>query len=318
METPSLPDVSIFAAPLYLLLIAIEVAVMSRRGDGAKEGVRRDLWTNLVMGAGNAISSFTLWGGVAALFLLTWNFRLVDLGFNWWSFAIAMVAKDFVYYWVHRFQHRVRWFWANHVVHHSSQGYNLSTALRQPWFSVTAFTYLLGLPVILLGIHPALWAFAGALNLFFQFFIHTQSVKRLPGPIEAIFNTPSHHRVHHATNPRYLDTNYAGILIVWDKLFGTFVPEDDSDRCDFGLVSNIPSQNPLYVATHEYLAIMRDATGKGLKPLERLRYAFSPPGYSHDGSRKTTAQIKEEAGVSLSGGQSAYMGSEPPAGATTP
>lgn len=291
---------------------------MSRRGETAKEGVRRDLWTNLAMGTGNVVSSLTLWTGVAALLLFTWNFRLFDLGINWWSFAIAMVAKDFVYYWVHRFQHRIRWCWANHVVHHSSQGYNLSTALRQPWFGVTAGTYILSLPVIMLGIHPALFAFAGAVNLFYQFFIHTQAVRRLPEPIEAVFNTPSHHRVHHATNPQYLDTNYAGILIVWDRLFGTFVPEDDSEPCDFGLVSNIPNQNPLYVATHEYVAIAKDACQPGLKPLQRLRYIFSPPGYSHDGSRKTTAQIKEEAGVSLSGGQSAYMAGEPQAGVNSP
>ena len=305
MDQLSFPNISVFAAPLYLALIGLEVFMLSRRG--RKEEVTKDLTTNLIMGTGNAIATFTIWGVIGLLMLWSWQFRLFDLGVTWWSFAIAMVAKDFVYYWVHRFQHRVRWFWANHVIHHSSQGYNLSTALRQPWFSVLAPTYLLSIPVILLGIHPALFAFAGAINLFYQFFIHTQTVKRFPAPIEAIFNTPSHHRVHHATNPRYLDSNYAGILIIWDRLFGTFQPERDEEPCDFGLVTNITSQNPLYVATHEYWAILKDVARRGLKPIERYRYAFAEPGYSHDGSRMTTAQIKERAHVRLSGGQTSSM-----------
>jgi sterol desaturase/sphingolipid hydroxylase (fatty acid hydroxylase superfamily) len=313
MDDLSFPDVAVLAAPVYLVLIAAEILFLRARGRG--EEVTKDLWTNLAMGTGNAISSLFLFGGVAALMLFAWEHRVHELPVTWWSFLIAMLSKDFVYYWTHRLQHRIRWGWASHVIHHSSQGYNLSTALRQPWFGMTTGTYLLNIPVIVLGVHPALFALAGGLNLFYQFFIHTQSVKRLPGWVEFVFNTPSHHRVHHATNPKYLDTNYAGILIIWDRMFGTFEPEDDSEPCDFGLVANIPSQNPFYVATHEYLAIARDATGRGLKPLERLRYIFAPPGYSHDGSRLSTAEIKRRAGVRLSGGQASLMSAAPSSGA---
>ncbi|MEE4212163.1 MAG: sterol desaturase family protein [Parvularcula sp.] len=313
MDELSFPDVSILAAPLYVLLIAAEVAFL--RGKGRGEEVTKDLWTNLAMGTGNAVSSTFLYGGVAALMLFAWEYRVFELPITWWSFLIAMVAKDFVYYWVHRLQHRIRWGWANHVIHHSSQGYNLSTALRQPWFGMLTGTYVLSIPVIMLGVHPALFALAGALNLFYQFFIHTQSVRRLPGWVEFVFNTPSHHRVHHATNPRYLDTNYAGILILWDRLFGTFVAEDDSEPCHFGIVSNLPTQNPFYVASHEYIAIARDVTRPGLKPLERLRYVFAPPGYSHDGSRLTTAEIKRRAGLRLSGGQGSLMSAAHSSGA---
>ncbi len=316
MEMERLPDVSVLAAPLYVILIAVEVWLLARLG--RKGEVTKDLWVNLVMGSGNAITGLFLYGGVAAAFLWLWQFRLFDWGSSVSSFLVAMVAKDFTYYWVHRLQHRIRWGWASHVVHHSSQGYNLSTALRQPWFSVLTGTYVLGIPWMLLGIHPALWAFCGGLNLFYQFFIHTQSVKKLPGWFEAVFNTPSHHRVHHATNPKYLDTNYAGILIVWDKLFGTFMPEDDQDPCDYGLVSNIDSMNPLYVATHEYLAIGKDVAKPGLRFIERFRYAFAPPGYSHDGSRLTTAEIKRGAGVRLSGGQTPPMADAPTAEAGAP
>ncbi|MEM9810031.1 MAG: sterol desaturase family protein [Pseudomonadota bacterium] len=307
MEDLSFPDVSILAAPIYLALIGFEVGMESRRG--RRQAAARDLWTNLAMGMGNAVSAVFLWGGIAALMLVAWQHRFLDLGITWWSFALAMLAKDFVYYWVHRFQHRIRWCWANHVVHHSSQGYNLSTALRQPWLGFTTGTYILAIPVIMLGIHPALYALAGGINLFYQFFIHTQAVKKLPGWVEAIFNTPSHHRVHHATNPHYLDSNYAGILIIWDRLFGTFARERAEDPCDYGLVSNIASQNPFFVATHEYRAIAQDVFRQGLRPIERFRYIFAEPGYSHDGSRMTTAQIKAHAGVRLSGGQGSSMAS---------
>ncbi|MCQ8184204.1 sterol desaturase family protein [Parvularcula maris] len=320
MSITDLPDVSVMAAPIYILLIAVEIVLLSRLGRG--EEVRKDLWVNLAMGTGNAVSALFLFGGVAALFLLAWEFRIADLGLSWWSFLFAMVAKDFTYYWTHRLQHRIRWGWASHVVHHSSQGYNLSTALRQPWFGFLTGTYVLGLPWVFLGVHPALYALAGGLNLFYQFFIHTQSVKRLPAPIEWLFNTPSHHRVHHATNPQYLDTNYGGILIVWDRLFGTFEPEDDEDPCDFGLVSNITTKNPALVASHEYIAIARDATGKGLSPIERFRYLFAPPGYSHDGSRLTTAEIKARAGKGapsrLREGETALMSGASHKGAPAP
>lgn len=318
MDQISFPDVAVLAGPIYIAFIAVEVFLLSRLG--RKEEVTKDLWTNLIMGTGNAVSGLFMFTGVTALFFWLWQFRLFDWGINVWSFLVAMVAKDFTYYWVHRFQHRIRWGWASHVVHHSSQGYNLSTALRQPWFSVLTGTYVLGIPWMLLGVHPALWAFCGSLNLFYQFFIHTQSVKRFPHWVEAIFNTPSHHRVHHATNPQYLDTNYAGILIVWDRLFGTFVPEDENDPCDFGLVSNIESKNPLYVATHEYIAIAKDVAKPNLSFIERFRYAFAPPGYSHDGSRLSTAEIKRRAGVNLSGGQTQTMAeaSQSEAGAPAP
>src|SRR5690606_13487459 len=144
------------------------------------------------------------------------------------------------YYWSHRFAHTVRWFWADHVVHHSSQHYNLTTALRQPWFNVFTLKFIwFGSWMVLLGFEPGMIAFCGALNLIYQFWIHTEVVGRLPKWVEAVMNTPSHHRVHHATNPRYLDSNYAGVFIVWDRLFGTFEPERDDDPCRYGIVRNL-------------------------------------------------------------------------------
>ena len=208
------------------------------------------------------------------------------------AFPIALLANDFVFYWGHRLSHTSRWFWANHVSHHSSQHYNLTTALRQPWTSLIAGVYLLSLPVIWLGVPPALYFFAGGINLTYQFWIHTEAVDRL-GPLEWVLNTPSHHRVHHATNPRYLDANYAGILIIWDRLFGTFVAEEPADPPRYGLVKNVRTFNPLWIAFHEYVSIARDV-GRARSLSHVRHYVFGRPGWSPDGSRKTTTDIQAE------------------------
>jgi hypothetical protein len=139
--------------------------------------------------------------------------------------------------------------------------------------------------------------FCGVLNASIQFMLHTETIDRMPRWVEAIFNTPSHHRVHHASNPRYLDANYAGTLIIWDRLFGSFVPEDRSHPPVYGLVKNLNTFNLFTVLTHEYIGIARDVVQRGLSPVQRLFYIFAPPGWSHDGSRQTTADIKAAAGL---------------------
>ncbi len=139
---------------------------------------------------------------------------------RWWTYVVLFLADDFAYYWFHRIHHEVRVFWASHVVHHSSQHYNLSTALRQTWTPMTALPFWAGLA--LLGFQPWMILTQQAISLIYQFWIHTERIGRLPAPIEYVFNTPSHHRVHHGSNEIYLDRNYGGILIIWDRLFGTF------------------------------------------------------------------------------------------------
>jgi len=147
-------------------------------------------------------------------------------------------------------------------------------------------------PLILLGFHPAMVLFVGGLNLIYQFWIHTEAIGRMPHWVEAVMNTPSHHRAHHGRNPRYLDCNYAGVFIIWDRLFGTFAPELDEDRVDYGLVQNLGTFNPIRVAFHEWVGIWRDVTRPGLTWRERVMYAVAPPGWSHDGSRQTSEEIK--------------------------
>lgn len=292
-----LPDISVWATPLYLLLIAVEVWLI-RRGKATGRYEARDAAASLTMGAGSVIATLvlasTLGAVVLSIFDWVYQYRIFDIPFQAWAFVACFLLDDFRYYWSHRFSHTIRWCWASHVVHHSSEHYNLTTALRQPWLSLLTGLFVLNLPLILLGFHPVMVVFVVSVNLFYQFFIHTETVDKLPGPLEWVLNTPSHHRVHHGRNLRYLDANYAGVLIIWDKLFGTFVPEQRSEPVEYGLVTNIKRFNPLYIAFHGYLEIIRDQCRKRLSIRERLGYLLAPPGWSHDGSRQVTRERKRD------------------------
>lgn len=294
MTDVSYPDVVTLAVPLFVAAILAEIVWIAVRGRDGHAGryETRDAMTSLLMGTGNVVSGlllgFIAWG----FFMTLWQITPLDLGTAWWVVVLCFVLDDLRYYWVHRFGHRIRWVWASHVNHHSSQHYNLTTALRQTWTGTFTFMMIVRAPLILLGFHPAMVLFVGGLNLIYQFWIHTEAIGRLPRWVEAVMNTPSHHRVHHGRNARYLDANYAGVFIVWDKLFGTFVAEDDREKVDYGLVHNLGTFNPLRVAFHEWVAIFRDVTRPGLTLRQRLMYAVAPPGWSHDGSRETSDQIK--------------------------
>jgi sterol desaturase/sphingolipid hydroxylase (fatty acid hydroxylase superfamily) len=234
-----------------------------------------------------------LFGGVfIALYMGLWEFRLFDVPWTWWAFALCFVLDDLKYYWVHRFGHRVRWFWASHVNHHSSQHYNLSTALRQTWTGFLTLGFAFALPLVLLGFHPAMIAICGGFNLIYQFWIHTEAIDRMPRWFEAVMNTPSHHRVHHATNPRYLDRNYAGVFIVWDKLFGTFEPEVRGEKIRYGIVKQLGSFNLLWAVFHEWIGIAQDMWRAPWK--HKLSYLLREPGWTHDGSRQTSDQIRSD------------------------
>ncbi len=292
-EIPALPDVAVLAAPLYLALIALEAWAI-RRGKAEGDYDRTDAATSITMGLGSVVSGALAGGlGWGAVFL-AYEFRIATVPFSLATVVLCFFVNDLQYYWAHRFGHTSRWFWANHVVHHSSQHYNLGTALRQPWTSFLTGLVLLKAPLAFVGFHPAVIAFVASANLVYQFWIHTEAIDRMPRWFEAVFNTPSHHRVHHAANPRYLDANYAGTLIVWDRLFGTFVPEQDDEAVRYGLVHNLTTHNPLVVAFHEYAAIARDLVQPGLSWRDRLAYLIAQPGWSHDVSRRTSTQIKAE------------------------
>lgn len=286
-------DVTLLAVPLYLLAIMIElVAVRYWHRKGEFE--TRDALTSLLMGTGNVVAGLLLGFVSVTALLWVWQFRFFDLGLHWWVFVAAFIFDDLRYYWYHRIAHRVRWVWAEHVNHHSSQHYNLTTALRQSWTGQITGMFILQVPLVLLGFHPAVIAFVYGFNLIYQFWIHTEAIGKMWKPVELIFNTPSHHRVHHATNPRYLDANFAGTLIIWDRLFGTFVEELPEDMPRYGIVRNIGTFNPVRVAFHEWVGMLKDVFGPGLSLRQRLMYMAAPPGWSHDGSRKTSENLKAD------------------------
>ncbi|MGJ8560211.1 MAG: sterol desaturase family protein [Litorimonas sp.] len=286
----SFPDVLAWAAPFFVITVALEWFLV-RRGRAQGRYEWRDAITSMTMGFGNLVTDL-LFGFISlGILLFFWPFRLFDLGVSLPVILLALVAQDFVYYWKHRASHRIRWLWSAHVVHHSSEHYNLSTALRQPWNSNFTGYVLLSSPLILIGFHPLLIIFVGAVNLLYQYWIHTEAIRKMPRWFEFIFNTPSHHRVHHSTHPTHLDMNYAGIFIIWDRMFGTFIEEGDAEVMTYGLVKNVETYNPIKVAFAEWFAIFRDALQPGLTLRQRIGYVFAPPGYSHDGSRQGSEAI---------------------------
>lgn len=292
-SNPVFFDVTRVAIPLYVLGILIELVAIrywQRKG----EFETRDAFTSLLMGAGNVAAGLLLGFVSVTALLWVWQFRFLDLGLHWWVFVVAFIFDDLRYYCYHRIAHRVRWVWAEHVNHHSSQHYNLTTALRQSWTGQMTGMFVLQVPMVLIGFHPAVIAFVYGFNLIYQFWIHTEAIDKLPRPIEFIFNTPSHHRVHHATNPRYLDANYAGTLIIWDRMFGTFVEELPEDMPRYGIVKNVGTFNPVRVAFHEWVGMFKDVFSSGLTLRQRLMYMIAPPGWSHDGSRKTSEDLKAD------------------------
>jgi sterol desaturase/sphingolipid hydroxylase (fatty acid hydroxylase superfamily) len=284
-----------YAIPFFLATVGLEHWLVNRkaRKEGAKTKLAgctvRDSLASLTMGVGFLTVNIALqlmpFAGLAWLH----QFRLFDLRPVWWSWVLLIFAEDFCYYWFHRLHHEVRLLWAAHVNHHSSTRYNLSTALRQSW--TTPFTgFIFWAPLPLLGFPIEMILIQKSISLLYQYWLHTELIGKL-GWFESAFNTPSHHRVHHGRNPIYLDRNHAGIFITWDKLFGTFEPE--GERVDYGLTKNIHTYNPVRIAFHEWVSVLRDAwNAKTLRG--RLGYLFMPPGWTEDGRGKTAPVLRRE------------------------
>ncbi|MFM9829228.1 MAG: sterol desaturase family protein [Sphingomonas sp.] len=293
--TPDTPDwakidLVMVSVPAMLALLVLEMLLARLRGTRSYEV--KDTAASLMMGTGVPISILlTGWIGAAA-YLAVYNLRLFDIGWTWGGMSLCFLVTDLTYYWGHRLMHECRLGWASHVVHHSSQHFNISTALRQEWTSNISLIFLTGLPSALIGFPPAMVALASGVIGVYQVWIHTEHVGKL-GPFEWFMNTPSHHRVHHGTNPRYLDSNHGGFFIIWDRMFGTFVAERDDDPVHFGIVSNIGSFNPLRIVLHEWVAIGRDVAG-ARSPREVAGYILGPPGWSPDGSRDTSATLRQK------------------------
>jgi len=279
------------ATPFFILLVIAEI-LAARFAKTRTNYEARDTATSLAMGLGSTVAGVLIGGLVAGVTLWVYQHRVFTIPMTAvWAWLAIFFLEDLTYYGFHRLSHERRFWWAAHVNHHSSQHYNLSTALRQTWTGGINGTWLLWMPLAFLGFPPTMIAIEKGVSLVYQFWIHTEAIKRLPAPIEAVFNTPSHHRVHHARNPRYLDRNYAGILIIWDRMFGSFEPERDEEPPRYGIVKNLGDFNIVRVAFHEWIGIGRDLTqARSLRDV--LGYVFGPPGWRPDGEGTTSEDLR--------------------------
>ncbi len=266
----------LYAIPFFFLLIALEL--FADRWRGMSTYRLSDSINSLSAGFLSQASGLLTKGIRLIVYLVVWeHIALFELPADaWWVWVFAFVLYDFCYYWAHRIGHERNVFWAAHVVHHQSEDYNLTTALRQ-----TSTGFLLGwiffLPMALLGIPPLVLLTVGALNLLYQFWVHTRHVPKL-GWFEWIFITPSNHRVHHAQNPIYMDRNYGGVFIIWDRLLGTFQEELDEEPVVFGVTTPLASWNPLWANLHFYVQLWRDAV-HAQSWWDKLRIWFMPTGW---------------------------------------
>ena len=280
----------------YWLLIGRLTAIVVEAVLGARGVIRahyewKDTFASLSMRVGNVAVNLLMAGIMFGGLQWAYDHRIMTFEMSAATWFVLFLLDDFTYYWFHRISHECRFWWAAHVNHHSSQHYNLSTAARQSWTGVVVGTWMPWIPLGFLGFTPTAILAMQSINLFYQFWLHTEAVDRLPGWFEAIFNTPSHHRVHHASNPRYLDRNYAGVLMIWDRWFGTFEVERADDPPKYGILHNIDTYNPLRIAFHEWWAMATD-----LRHVRSLRGVigtiFGMPGWRADGSGHTSDSVR--------------------------
>jgi sterol desaturase/sphingolipid hydroxylase (fatty acid hydroxylase superfamily) len=270
------PQIIVLATPVFLALIALEFIVGVKRGRNTYR--LNDALASIGLGVMSQVTG--LYGRLLRIGLYTLAFEHVSLTRlpvdSVWTWVFALLAYDFCYYWLHRAGHRVAVMWAAHAVHHQSEDYNLSTALRQ-----TSSGFVLGwlfyLPLAVMGVPPLVFGIVALIDLLYQYWVHTQQIGRL-GWFDRWFCSPSNHRVHHAVNDRYLDKNYGGILIVWDRLFGTFAEEDDRERIVYGTRSPLASFNPLWANLQVYRDLVADSWHARSWP-DKLRVWIKPPGW---------------------------------------
>ncbi|EPW4410145.1 sterol desaturase family protein [Vibrio parahaemolyticus] len=277
MERPELLLMAL--APIFFLCIAAEYGLGQRRGklpDSAQYYLP-EVACNFVLAGLHQAADILTGLLIAHFYLWMFDWRLFDIEMSVSTFLLLMLLQDFFYYWFHRASHRIRWMWAAHVVHHSSERMNFSTAFRQSLMYPLAGMWLFWLPLVIIGFDPKWVVFVVLLNLSLQFFVHTQSIRSL-GPLEWVFNTPSHHRVHHGINRQYIDKNYAGVLIIWDRMFGTFEPEIETVR--YGISKPVNSFNPIKVTLAEWKDMFHEVRRPNLTWQQRWRCLFAPPSDS--------------------------------------
>ncbi|HMX59088.1 MAG TPA: sterol desaturase family protein [Chitinophagales bacterium] len=295
-----------YAVPGFIVLILAEFFIYYRKHHLIDKQFYKDAAASLELGIGSTIIDLAMKAIAISYLLWFYQFRIFDnLGpatiqeFATWQWhrehayvwLLIFFLQDFIFYWYHRWAHEVRILWAAHVNHHSSEYMHFSTALRQSWLELLVKD-LFYIPLAILGFHPLMIITMHQLNLIYQFLPHTESVKRLAKWYEYIFNSPAHHRVHHSSEVRYLDKNYAGILIIWDRIFGTFKEEDKTAFPVYGITTNIHTFNLLKITFHEVQNIWKDVQ-QAPTIKDKLNYIFQSPGWSHNGKDQRAKTLQK-------------------------
>lgn len=263
----------VLSIPIYFLLIGIELLIQQF----SKKKMYRlnDALTNISCGITSQLSGiFFKVLSVGVYMLIYENLRFFTIESTWYSMIVLWLLVDFAYYWAHRMSHEINLFWGGHVVHHQSEDYNFSVALRQSSFQVI-WTFAFYLPIALLGFNTLDFVLVSALNTVYQFWIHTETIGKM-GILEYVFNTPSHHRVHHGKDPKYIDKNHAGSLIIWDRMFGTF--QEEEEKPTYGITKPLNSWNPVW-ANFDHYSTMLHEIKQIKKPTDKVKYLFNKPGW---------------------------------------
>jgi sterol desaturase/sphingolipid hydroxylase (fatty acid hydroxylase superfamily) len=279
---------------LFVVIVSmIEACVLAwRRRRSAEPFDWSEVWLSLVDLAGRKIVALLPISLAMPILDLAWSHRLFTLRLDSWLLApLLFLGQEFCYYWYHRVSHRVRFFWATHAVHHSPNQLTLSSAYRLGWTSKLMGPAMFFGPLVWLGVRPEIVLAILSINLLYQFWLHNTWIPRL-GWLEYVFNTPSAHRVHHASNVAYLDANYGGVLVVFDRLFGTYVAERADEPCRYGLVTPTCSRNPFVIEFEHWASLVRDVVAS--KDLwTAVRHVFLPPGWRPDGRGETTEELRK-------------------------
>jgi sterol desaturase/sphingolipid hydroxylase (fatty acid hydroxylase superfamily) len=265
----------VYSIPIFFLLIGVELLITRVRGLSYYRF--NDAITNLSCGIGSQVTGIFMKFLTFGVYVLIYNSSPLKgkIPYNYAAMIALFIGVDFFYYWFHRLAHEVSIMWGSHVVHHQSEEYNLSVALRQAWVQ-GAFSWVFYLPLAIVGFDPYMFATIASLQTLYQFWIHTKVIGRMPAPFEYVFNTPSHHRVHHGVNPKYIDKNHAGTLIIWDRIFGTFQQEEE--EVVYGITTQAKSWNPLWVNFEYWIDLFKDMT-KVHKAADAFRMLVLAPGW---------------------------------------
>ncbi len=281
-------DLLRFFAPVYLAMIALEVWIGHRRG--LKLYTTAQTVASLVLSIVQRLINLIPLNLPAIASVFFWEHKLIELpSGTWWYIPLLFLAVELSYYWYHRLSHEVRWMWATHSVHHSIEEMNILGAFRFGWTHYISLGGMIYVPLALLGFHPLHVLIALGLNLMYQSWLHTDLIGKL-GPLEGILNTPSAHRVHHAKNAEYIDRNHGGVLMIYDRLFGTYEPERDDVPVEYGLINGPKTANPVRIAFHEWVNIARDVRNYPIQHWPGL--LFGPPGWKPHGKGMTSAQLR--------------------------